>query len=361
MLPPPGQTSPGLAGRAPSQQAPAQQSRPRLIVLSLALFGALALLLVIGSRLNASSPPATSSPSPVAQMIVTDEPASATAPSSPEPGDTPESSAAPPAENTSPPASEPAQSPAPAEANPPASEPAQQPVPAANNPPARPTAVPANPSDTGPQLTAIRVDRPPTIDGNLGEWQGASQAVDAIVFGQENMSGVGDLGGRVWLEWDNDALYVAVLVIDDTLSQPSRGSNLYLGDSIEIQWDTNPPGDNSAVWDADDWHIGLSPGNFQDRPPESYIWTPVTGNGADMGVRMAGRPFMNNGQYQGYTIETAIPWPLVNVQPQSGQTFRLAVAISDDDIPQAVQQSMVATSPWRQWHRPDTLNTLVLK
>ncbi len=409
LLPPPGQSAPGLAGQQEYYQASGQPEPPQpyqapdaawrsqppaarsdrsrvwLIALSLLLFGALALLLLVGSRLNARNASATTDAPPTAQVgavpsasaggaasaaananhpAEAQPPASANAPANP-PANKP-AQAQPPAANA--PANPSTNNPSPAQppaANAPANQPPAAQAPAAANAPApapaQPAAPPAGPVDTGPQLTAARVNQPPAIDGNLGEWQGASQAVDAVVFGQENMSGVGDLGGRVWLDWDNNALYVAVLVIDDTLSQPSSGRQLYQGDSIEIQWDTNPPGNNPAAWDADDWHIGLSPGNFQDKPPESYVWTPRDGYGADMGVRMAARPFMNNGQYQGYTIEAAIPWALVTVQPKAGQTFRIAVSISDDDSPQAVQESMVSTSPGRQWHRPDTLNTLTLK
>ena len=386
LLPPPGQTAPGLAGQQQPYSTPGVPEQPQsyptaasdwqpqaqptrsggsrlwLILLSLLLFGALAFLLFVGSRLTARNAAATTDPAAGAQVAAT--PASA--------NDAAQNPAAPPAASANQPNNPPASNPAPARppsaAASPANPPAQVPPAAANPPaqaqpaaPAQPVAAPAGPVDTGPQLAASRVDRPPTVDGKLGEWQGTSQAVDAVVFGQENMSGVGDLGGRIWLAWDNDALYIAVLVIDDTLSQPSSGRQLYQGDSIEIQWDTNPPGRNPAAWDPDDWHIGLSPGDFQGRPPESYIWTARESSGADAGMRMAAQPFTNNGKYQGYTIEAAIPWGLVNVQPKAGQTFRLAVSISDDDIPQAVQQSMVSTSPGRQWHRPDTLNTLVLK
>ncbi|MFN8497529.1 MAG: sugar-binding protein [Anaerolineae bacterium] len=331
--------APPSAWQPKPQVTHGRSSRPWLIAFSLLLFGALALLLLIGSRLNSRSESVT--PEAVAQTEPTPTSNDAGTRASPL-ADKPSATAQPAAQ---------AQPPVAAPANvPPAAQPAAPAPPAADGPP-----------DTEPELTAPRVGQPPAIDGQLGEWQGASQAVDAVVFGQENMSGVADLGGRVWFEWNDAALYVAVLVIDDTLSQPSAGRNLYLGDSIEIQWDTNPPGSNPAAWDADDWHIGLSPGNFQDRPPASYVWTPRDAAGADLGIQMAARPFMNNGQYQGYTIEAAIPWSLVNVRPKAGQTFRLAVAISDDDIPQAVQQSMVCTSPGRLWHRPDTLNTFTLK
>ncbi len=391
ILPPPGQAAPGLAGQQPyPTQNPPQQSQPYppdgpawqpqaqparsggsrvwLIALSLLLFGALAFLLLLGSRLNARNAAATTDTSPAAQAAATPVSADDSAQAPPAaPAANANQPANPPANNppqaAPPAANRPANTPAPA-ANPPANTQAQVP-PVAANPPApaqaQPAAAPAGPVDTGPQLEAVRLNRPPTIDGKLGEWQGASQAVDAVVFGQENMSGVGDLGGRIWLAWDNDALYVAVLVIDDTLSQPSSGRQLYQGDSIEIQWDTRPPGNNPAAWDADDWHIGLSPGDFQGHPPESYVWTARESTGVDAGVRMAAQPFTDNGKYQGYTIEAAIPWALVNVQPKAGQTFRMSVSISDDDIPQAVQQSMVSTSPGRQWHRPDTLNALVLK
>lgn len=186
--------------------------------------------------------------------------------------------------------------------------------------------------------------------------------MNAVIYGAANVSGPDDLSGRLWLGWDNQALYVAALVIDDVVSQPNWGNQIYLGDSIELQWDTDLARDfNSDAFDGDDWHIGLSPGNFTNLAPDSYVWTPRATLGAPVGIQVEAQTYVQDGRRKGYVLEAAIPWRLVSLTPAAGQAFGLAVSISDNDLPQAAQQSMVSTSPARQWHRPSTFNTLVLR
>ena len=225
-----------------------------------------------------------------------------------------------------------------------------------------PTVVVAGLTRPGPVLTATRLDRAPSIDGRLDEWSGPDQAISSVVYGAENYSGPDDLSGRVWLGWDDQALYVAALVFDDVVSQSNWGNGIYQGDSLELQWDTDLAGDfNADTFNADDWHIGLSPGNFTTLGPDSYVWSPRAISGAAAGIQVEAQSYVQGGRRAGYALEAAIPWSLVNIRPRAAQTFGLTVAISDDDLPQPVQQSMLATSPTRQWHRPSTFNTLVLR
>ncbi len=261
------------------------------------------------------------------------------------------------------------QAPAPTEAPPPTAVPpttaprVQAPLPTVppptQAPPPAAVAPPAALKRAGETLTASRVSRAPTVDGALNDWPSDGLPVNYVVYAQGAFGGPDDLQARVWLGWDDQALYVATRVQDDVLSQPSHGSSLYLGDSVEIQLDADLAGDfDSNEFDGDDWHIGLSPGNFADLAPEAYVWTPKAMTGAQAGIRVAARPLSGA---SGYTLEAAIPWRLLNVKPGDGQSVGFTFSISDDDSPTPVQEAMLSTSASRQWHRPQTFNTLVLE
>ncbi len=212
-------------------------------------------------------------------------------------------------------------------------------------------------------LFVPRATRAPDIDGRLsGEWAGEGYPVANVVFGKERWSGPDDLNGRLWFAWDDESLYLASAVVDDIFSQPSRGDTLYLGDSVEVQWDVDLEGDfDTSEFNADDWHIGLSPGDFKGAPPEAFVWTPRPMTGTAAGIRTAAQRVTLSDGRQGYTIEAAIPWQLLGSQPRGNQVTGFTFSISDTDSPSPAQDTLVSTSAQREWHRPKTFNNLVLQ
>lgn len=215
----------------------------------------------------------------------------------------------------------------------------------------------------GEILNVPRAARPPVLDGRLADdWGGEGYPVAYAVFGADQWHGPTDLSGRLWFAWDDQNFYVASAVVDDVFSQPSRGETLYLGDSVEIQWDVDLQGDfTSDTFDGDDWHIGLTPGNFRDAPPEAHVWAPRAQTGAAAGIHTTAQRVSTGDGRQGYTLEAAIPWALLGLDPRGGQAFGFAFSISDNDSQAAAQQSLLSTSAQREWHRPTTFNTLILQ
>jgi hypothetical protein len=201
---------------------------------------------------------------------------------------------------------------------------------------------------------APRLTVAPRIDGYLNEWAGVPIVVDAVVFGDEDWSGPEDASGRAFAGWDDRALYLGVQVIDDVFSQPSTGQQLFLGDSLDVQIDADLAGDWAAdAYNGDDWQIGLSPGNFDNHPPEAYLWRPVTSPAT--AIEIAARRLES-----GYILEAAIPWPLVGFDPARMRGIGIALNISDNDESAAAQMSMVSSSPLRSWADPRTFGTLIL-
>jgi hypothetical protein len=222
-------------------------------------------------------------------------------------------------------------------------------------PPATPTLAVRRRANT-PVWQAAALARPPRLDGALDDWRGQPLDIASVVFGAESWSSPTDLSASAFAGWDAAALYLGVRVFDDVLAEPAQavGAELHLGDSLELQLDADLEGDwDSPSYSADDWQIGLSPGDFSARGPEVVVWRPEGRPAAGVGVgarRLA----------DGYILEAAIPWASLGVDPARVGAIGLALNVSDNDLPEPAQLTMISSSPPRLWDDPRTFGTLVL-
>jgi hypothetical protein len=185
------------------------------------------------------------------------------------------------------------------------------------------------------------------VDGSLSEWEklkpiGDWNENDHAVWGRANYTGPRDLSGRAWMGWDANNLYVAADVIDDKHVQQDTGENIYRGDNVMLLLQ---PDLNSGRY----FQIGLSPGSLSDSgdilsrlPPEAWVWQPPYVQGAGITVAAVKTA-------KGYTIEGAIPWSFLKIQPKSGGSVGVDVCASDADAAGAGLQTMASLKPgeWR--------------
>lgn len=223
-----------------------------------------------------------------------------------------------------------------------------------------------------------RLSQPLTVDGDLWDFR-------QIEYSPSMERRLYPAWSRVFTAWDDAYFYVGADIRDGHIVQNRRGPNLFLGDHIELWFDTDLQGDFDALGlSEDDFLIGLSPGNFADLLPEAYVRLPEQYEGMAHGIRLAAR----QGQVSnapGYTLEAAIPLSLLGLDggslvqvagrvegnqeyrdpthvyfPQGGQTIGFAVELASVDTPGATEQEMViASSPGFQWGEPCTFNTLI--
>jgi len=226
-------------------------------------------------------------------------------------------------------------------------------------------------STTTPTGTAVQTNRtlaianyfstPPVLDGIWDEWADRSTEYPAaaLVFGGANWTGPADLQASYRAAWDANYLYLAVKVHDDIYAQNATGANLYLGDSLEVLFDSNLLGDlNDHSLTEDDFQLGISPGlGSVDGAKEAYLWFPRSRMSAQSGVIVAAM------RQDGITrVEAAIPWNVLGVVPAAGQSYGFAVSASDnDDTGQNLQQGMVSSVPTRVLVDPTTWGELQLK
>ncbi len=198
----------------------------------------------------------------------------------------------------------------------------------------------------------------PVINADFSDWNFQKYPVTYVVFGSKNWTGSADLSGKLMVGWDNDKLYIAIKVSDDTYVQNAHGAQLYKGDSIDILLDTNVPSDYYlAALSSDDFQLGISPGSPQPgNNMEAYLWYPKARAASISDVKIEAYLLDD-----GYRLEAAIPWSTFGVTPFAGQHFGFAFSLSDDDQPgTTVQQTLVSNIPNRQLTNPTTWGDLTL-
>jgi predicted small secreted protein len=245
----------------------------------------------------------------------------------------------------------------------PAPPPATSPFAPASPPP---PATPLIPTPTGeltrPNGTVLHASHratPPQIDGDLNDWGAPTDTVDQVVYKPENWSGPADQSATFTIAWDAANLYLATHVVDDVHVQTQIGEAIFKGDSLEVLLDTDLGGDyGSRKLSADDFQLGLTPGEQKIGGPDAYLWFPKANAGRPAGVTVAAHQDETG---NGYYLEAAIPWSVFGLAPAAGNRFGFALSSSDNDTPDtAEQQSMISTSPIRALADPTTWGTLVL-
>jgi hypothetical protein len=209
----------------------------------------------------------------------------------------------------------------------------------------------------GTIVTAPFLSTPPTIDGSLSEWR-VGYPVSYVVYGSSSRIGAGDLSATYYIGWDQTYLYLGVQVTDDKFVQVSQGRSLYKGDEVEVQLDAALDADySSTTLSADDYQIGLSPGNFDSIDPEAYRWYPSSKAGSLTNVLLK-----SESTSSGYNLEARIPWSVFGTQPQSGNLYGFVLSVSDDDqAGKAVQESLISSVSTRKLTNPTTWGTLELE
>ncbi len=241
--------------------------------------------------------------------------------------------------------------------------------PTSTNIPLAPTATLKNPTPLPTpligvgQVEATHVGGLPIIDGNLMEWSGFPFYESAFqVYNANSWDGSDDLTAVWRLIWDSNNLYIGVEVIDDTHVQTQRGNQIFRGDSLDMQFDTDRAGDYGNRLNLDDFQIVFSPGDFTELAPSAFLFRgTLEGRILDAPggnrIKLSAAPTST-----GYNLEAVIPWSDLNVSPSTGLVMGLALNVNDNDTPgTAVQEVMKSHVSTRTLTDPTTWGTLILK
>lgn len=178
----------------------------------------------------------------------------------------------------------------------------------------------------------------PVIDGDLGEWQSLPAMIlglapDEVVYLKDwkpvrgnylgsSWNGPLDCSAKGWLGWNQDALFFAMEVYDDAFVSPPRNpDDLWKNDSIEIALD--PLFDRTKDGFSED---------------DQEYWFALIGTNAvsfcARGERMeqqADFPARAKRQPRGWSLEMAIPWSELKIQPQLGRKMGFTWLVNDTD------------------------------
>lgn len=231
-------------------------------------------------------------------------------------------------------------------------------------PNSNPTATTAIPTVSTTNVEASRLAIPPTIDGTLTEWPAdwLTYRSSFRVYNANSWDGSDDVEAVWRLAWDNNNLYVAVEVTDNLHVQTQIGNQIFRGDSVDLQVDTDRAGDFGPGLNLDDFQINLSPGNFSDLSPSAFRFQGTAdgkvldapgGHHVTVAAQKTG---------PGYTLEAAIPWSDLNLTPSVGLVLGLALNVNDNDQSgQAVQEVMKSNVSTRTLTNPSGWGTLTLQ
>ena len=223
------------------------------------------------------------------------------------------------------------------------------------------------PAMNGQDMIASYMTTAPVIDADLSEWAGLPctevSTVNNISFGEAiSWSGPADLSGRVCYGWDMENIYIAFTVEDDLIVQKFIGGNLWMGDHVELWFDTQLQLDfDSLEAGDDDYQLGFSPGNFHDVLPDFVIFTPSS----DPSWYKSMVDFVVVQTNSGYAAEIKIPKQVLHgLRFAEGHTIGATFEPSDTDIPGSSEQElMLSSSPLSSshWGDPSYWNNLIFK
>ncbi len=191
-------------------------------------------------------------------------------------------------------------------------------------------AQPAPAQSTGPQIALHPLAKPPTIDGQLDDWDQKANELPVKAAHQQEET---DKSARAWGGWTDKGIYISAVIPADGLTPLDK--NWYSGDAVEIFFGRESP-DRPFDWtDADDrCYLGFAKtadgklGEFQ------IHWPRHTDDKGPAGAQAAGQ-LNKDGTYQ---LELFLP----------------ASALSKDKLEAGSQVrfdvSILSKSPRRNWY-----------
>ncbi|HUN23180.1 MAG TPA: sugar-binding protein [Anaerolineales bacterium] len=198
-----------------------------------------------------------------------------------------------------------------------------------------------------------------SMEGNLLDWGELNYPLNQLVSSSDTWLNVTD-SSAVWASaWDEQALYFAIRVQDNTLLPAKEGADLWSGDLLELLLDLNLDADRESLLpNEDDWQIGWVASESGQFGLGRLGWVALPSNlrgtSGDLSIYFNVLP-------AGYEAEFAIPWSLSGHNPQPQQHLGFVLSYFDQDSTEQSQpQSLVSTNRQRNLYDTSTWGRLIL-
>jgi len=190
-------------------------------------------------------------------------------------------------------------------------------------------AIAQDPPATHPKTTeplVLEVFRgTPDIDGDLSDWnlRAMTPAVldveEQIHTGAENWDNAEDCSGEFYLLWDDEYIYMAVVVKDDSLSMTKTGGDIWNADAIEVFFSTT----NAVPPHDEHYQYGFNANN------QKWNWCNMDGDGSREPEYLQVASSLTP---EGYICEAAIEYgKMLSLEFVSGNTIGFHPVIDDTE------------------------------
>lgn len=170
--------------------------------------------------------------------------------------------------------------------------------------------------------TVRRTAVPPTLDGEVREWTGATQ----LAMQNPKVNG-DDASGIAYLGWDAEHLYLAIAMRDNEMLNNRPRAKLYQQDSLELFVSTRPR-ETGGGYGPHDQQFFIAPTSGEGKPVVAVLTERQAGSMADV----AGARFAFARTPTGWSGEIAIPWTaLPGAAPAAGAVLALELRVNDAD------------------------------
>jgi len=132
-----------------------------------------------------------------------------------------------------------------------------------------------------------------------------------------------DLSAKIYLKTDRKALYIRSVVCDDVHQSPSKGKELWKGDSIQLAF--------AIQKQKGEWKFGFSLAD--DGSIQKYCWDAPNGFNSDRCIADINAQITRNQAARTTTYEVMIPFRSIGLSNNAGKNgFRFSMVVNDRDI-----------------------------
>jgi len=166
---------------------------------------------------------------------------------------------------------------------------------------------------------------PDAIDGDLSDWnlEAMTPAVldvaEQLFSGQDTWDSPEDSSGEFYMLWDDENIYIAAVMKDDTLSMNKTGGDIWNADAVEVFFSTT----NAVAGHDEHYQYGFNANN------QRWNWCNMDGAG---GVEPDYLQTASSVTADGYICEASIPYgQMPSLDFSAGNTIGFHAVFDDTD------------------------------